>query len=264
MRKVIIAILSVVVIVGISIAIFPSVAKIINNNSITTTASQVISNNSSAMQTELLDVAHKYNEQLTSSNNGSKYDDYYNILNTNGVMGVVSIPNIKLTLPIYHGISDDVLRKGAGHLPYTPFPIGDNGVSVITSHSGLPNATLFTNLSNLQQSDSIVITVAGISTTYIVDKIDVVEPSKVVKATEYSNDGKSYIALVTCTPIGVNTHRLVVRAVKQKAEVTSETMTSIQTSVPTDTVNLIVLSIIPLVILAVLVFILIRRKKCVK
>ena len=104
MRKVIIAIFSVVVIAGISIAIFPSVAKIINNNSITTTASQVISNNSSAMQTELLDVAHKYNEQLTSSNNGSMYDDYYNILNTNGVMGVVSIPNIKLTLPIYHGI----------------------------------------------------------------------------------------------------------------------------------------------------------------
>ena len=259
MRKVIIAILSVVVIAGLSIAIFPSVAKIINNNSITTTASQVISNNSSAMQTELLEVAHKYNEQLTS-NNGSKYDDYYNILNTNGVMGVVSIPNIKLTLPIYHGISDDVLRKGAGHLPYTPFPIGDNGVSVITSHSGLPNATLFTNLSKLQKSDSIVITVAGISTTYIVDKIDVVEPSKVVKATEYSNDGKSYIALVTCTPIGVNTHRLVIRAVKQKAEVTSaETLTSI-TSVPTDTVNLVVLSFIPLVILAVLVFILIRRK----
>lgn len=137
---------------------------------------------------------------------------YMNCLNLtgDGMMGIVEIPKIAIKLPIYHGTSDEVLQQAAGHLEGSSLPIGGkNSHAVISAHRGLPSAALFTDLDKLAEGDHFLIHVLDDTLCYEVDQISVVEPEQTDSLAV--EDGEDLVTLLTCTPYGVNTHRLLVR-----------------------------------------------------
>ena len=137
--------------------------------------------------------------------------DYRSILSANaeGLMARVKIPRIDVDLPVFHGTTDDVLNKGAGHLEGSHLPIGGESTrSVITAHRGLANATMFTNLNEVVEGDLITIETFGKVLTYRVRDIQVIEPD--ANGTIRPEKGEDLLTLITCTPLGINTHRIVV------------------------------------------------------
>ncbi len=140
---------------------------------------------------------------------------YEEVLNTtgNGVMGYVEIPKISVSLIIYHSIDEDVLQKGIGHVPQSHLPIGGNSTHcVLAGHTGLPSAKLLTNIDHLKIGDRFYIHVLNEVLEYRIDDVSVVEPDEVSRLNVIS--GKDCVTLVTCTPYGVNSHRLLVRGVR--------------------------------------------------
>lgn len=141
--------------------------------------------------------------------------DYDSLLcmTDDGVMGFIEIPSIDLSLPIYHGTSEQILEMGAGHLQGTSLPIGGKSThTVLTGHSGLSKAKLFSDLIELKEGDIFFLNVMGERLTYKVDQITVVLPDELNDL--YVEAEKDYCTLVTCTPYGVNTHRLLVRGIR--------------------------------------------------
>ena len=166
--------------------------------------------------------AREYNESLVGNPvrdpfiPGTGYalpENYLDCLNINGIMGYIEIPKISVRLPIYHGTSEAVLEKGVGHVESTALPIGgDFTHAVLTGHRGLPSAALFTDLDQLKIGDQFYIHVLDQILAYAVYEIHTVLPddTKKLKAVE----GQDLITLITCTPYGVNTHRLLVRGTR--------------------------------------------------
>lgn len=196
----------------------------------------VVSDMTDAQSAEMLKHAQEYNEKLSGSaitdpfsdtSSSTDSNDYDSLLDmSNGIMAYIEIPSINVYLPIYHGTDSETLEKGAGHIQGTSFPVGGKGThAVIAGHTGLPGKMLFTNLDQLQNSDTFTIHVLGKELTYQVDQILVVEPDDTSALQIDSN--KDYVTLLTCTPYGVNTHRLLVRGVRvedaQKTDTVSET-----------------------------------------
>lgn len=143
-------------------------------------------------------------------------DRYNTLLNTtdDGVMGVVEIPGIAVRLPIYHGTDPEVLEKGAGHLQGTALPVGGEGThTVLTGHTGLSSAKLFTDLTEMKEGDVFFLYVLGEKMVYEVDQIRTVLPSELTSL--YVEKGMDYCTLLTCTPYGMNTHRLLVRGARR-------------------------------------------------
>ncbi len=147
---------------------------------------------------------------------GSGYtlpDNYNDVLNVNndGMMGYIEIPLISVKLPIYHSTTEEVLQKGVGHIESTALPVGGLGTHcVLTGHTGLPTAELFTRLSELKEGDVFYISVLDKTLAYKVCEINVVLPDDMEKLVAYKN--RDLVTLVTCTPYGVNSHRLLVTA----------------------------------------------------
>lgn len=145
---------------------------------------------------------------------------YWQVLNIagDGVMGYLSIPKIDVKLSIYHGTSDEVLQTGIGHLDGTALPIGGESThSVLAAHRGLPSARLFTDVDQLQEGDKFYIHVLDEVLAYQVDQIlDMVDKDdhETLEAALQTEEGKDYVTLFTCTPYGVNSHRLLVRGVR--------------------------------------------------
>lgn len=140
------------------------------------------------------------------------YDSCLNIGN-NGVMGFLEIPVIRLSLPVFHGTSEAVLRTGAGHIEGTSLPVGGEGTHcALSGHRGLVSADLFTNLDKIAEGDLFMLRILGETLTYKVDKISIVLPND----TELllPEEGMDYCTLVTCTPYGINSHRLLIRGVR--------------------------------------------------
>ena len=138
--------------------------------------------------------------------------NYNSVLNLGGtgIMGYISIPKLQVELPIYHGTAEPVLQVAVGHLEGTSLPIGGIGNhSVLSAHSGLPRAKLFTDLNKMEIGDTFSITVLDRELTYQVDQILVVEPRDVEAL--YPVEGRDLCTLITCTPYGINSHRLLVR-----------------------------------------------------
>ena len=167
-----------------------------------------------------LEAARLYNEALLSVQDTDEvklraYDELLNFAG-NGVMATLEIPAIDVELPVYHGIGEDVLQKGAGHMPGTSLPVGGESThAVISAHSGLPAARLFTDLDKLEKGDLFYIHVLGETLCYEVDQIVVTIPSD-TEAIQIEK-GQDYVTLLTCTPYGVNTHRLLVRGRRTEA-----------------------------------------------
>jgi len=136
--------------------------------------------------------------------------EYYSILNFDGIMGTIRIPSIRVNLPIRHGTSDEVLAIGAGHMENTPFPIGGYGNhAIITAHTGMINMTLFNDLHRLEIGEYFFVEVLGHVIAYQVDQRNTVLPDEIEVLISYED--RDLITLVTCTPYGINSHRLLVR-----------------------------------------------------
>ena len=152
------------------------------------------------------------------------YEDLLNLAN-NGIMGYIMIPAINIDLPIYHGTTGAAMEKGAGHMEGTSLPVGGIGThAVISSHSGMASAKLFTDLDKLKLGDMFFITVCNQKLAYEVDNIAVVEPTDIDLIR--IDTQQDYVTLLTCTPYGVNTHRLLVRG--HRVEMAEEAIAEVE------------------------------------
>lgn len=168
---------------------------------------------------EIKDNAIKYNKDLSKLSDPlidyKEIKNYENILNVNdeGMMGYLSIDKIRVEIPIYHGTSNDTLNSFVGHVEGTSLPIGGISThSVLSAHRGLPSAKLFSDLDKLEVEDTFKIIVLDEALTYKVDKISIVKPNNSKELMNVKD--KDYVTLITCTPYGINTHRLLVRGVR--------------------------------------------------
>ena len=213
--------------------------------------------------------AREYNELLADlAINGSTAItssdlEYKNLLNVNDdVMAYITIPNCDISLPIRHYCSEDVPQKSAGHIPETSLPIGgENTHAVITAHRGLPSAKLFTNIDSLKEGDLFFIHGLDETLAYKVDQIKVVLPDD----TSYLQitPGKDYVTLLTCTPYGINTHRLLVRGERTEyIEEIEEEQTAEAEKKNSRTVLLYIIGIIAAVLVMLIVYLI--RKRLIK
>jgi len=198
--------------------------------------------------------ARDYNRQLfeTGKIDLKRYETELNIFE-NGMMGSLEVPRISLKLPIYHGTEEEVLARGIGHLRETSLPVGsENAHSVLTGHRGLANAQLFTRLDELRKGDMFSVKINQQTWNYRVIKISTVKPEN----TELLGiqEGKDLVSLVTCTPYGINTHRLIVTGERVDTSTISEQDMEVQVISKQDFFFLI----IPVVFLGI---VLVRKKK---
>lgn len=216
--------------IGLSLLLYPSISNYYNQkigSKAIVDYEEILKHNNYEKYQKMINDAIEYNEQLLKLNNPFvTYDTilgYERLLNLddNGMIGYIKINKIKVELPIYHGTSKDVLAKSVGHLEGSSLPVGGLGThSVLSAHRGLPSSTLFTNLDKLEEGDIFVIKVLNKELTYQIDKIQIVKPSD-ISSLKIEKD-KDYVTLMTCTPYGINTHRLLVRGVRienQKEEI---------------------------------------------
>ncbi len=157
----------------------------------------------------MLEQAKQYNEALQRGDavSSAAYDD---LLAVTDAIGYLEIPKLGIYLPIYHGLEDEVLQKGIGHIPKTSLPVGGPSTHcVLSGHSGLPAARILTELDRLDEGDRFYLHVLDQTLAYEVDQISVVLPDDTSMI--QIEEGKDYVTLLTCTPYGINTHRLLVR-----------------------------------------------------
>jgi len=206
--------------IGVGLLLYPSVANYWNSFH-QTQAIMSYSEAVSQMDTEdykkILDDAKAYNKKLgktgiqwvLSDAQKAEYQKQLQI-GTSDVMGYVSIPKIHVKLPLYHGTEENVLQTSIGHLEQTSLPVGGkNSHCSVSGHRGLPSARLFTDIVDLKEGDTWTMTVLNETVTYEVDQIRIVEPEDLSNL--QIEKGKDLATLITCTPYGINTHRLLVR-----------------------------------------------------
>ena len=205
--------------VGLSVMLYPTISDYVNQLHQTRAVANYaadVDKLSDADYTAYFEAADAFNAQIAADPDALYFPDrfpsYESTLDVTGtgIMGYITIEKIGVELPIYHGTSDAVLQVAAGHLEGTSLPVGGASThAVISAHRGLPSAKLFTNLDQLEVGDTFTITVLDRTLTYEVDNISIVLPTETdsLKVSE----GKDYVTLMTCTPYGINTHRLLVR-----------------------------------------------------
>ncbi len=205
--------------VGVSVLLYPLLSQYWNSR----TQSSAVANYESLLSSlgddryaELFDAADDYNKRLAALDfpltQHSELTDYYDILDVSGtgIFGYISIDKLGVELPIYHGTSAAVLNVAVGHLEGTSIPVGGDGThSLLSAHRGLPHARLFTDLDKLELGDTFVIKILDRTITYQVDLIKTVLPHEVSDLAIVG--GEDHCMLMTCTPYGINTHRLLVR-----------------------------------------------------
>lgn len=222
--------------IGLLILLYPTISNHFNQkrqSRAITDYEKILKNYSKKDYSDILSIADTYNEELRKLDNPFiTYDTlkgYSQLLNTNndGMIGYLTIDKIKVELPIYHGTSDKVLSTAIGHLEGSSLPIGGKGThSVLSAHRGLPSSKLFTDLDKLSLGDIFTITVLDQVLTYQVDKISIIKPNEIEDLKIDNNN--DYVTLMTCTPYGINTHRLLVRGIRvsnnnlKKAYITTE------------------------------------------
>ncbi len=213
-------VLVIILIVGLSVMLYPTVSDWWNSK----VQSRAIANYDQTIQNidpdrydDIWAKANEYNKKLAETyapfSNPDEISGYDSILDISGtgIMGYITIPVIKVELPIYHGTSAEVLNIAAGHLKGSSLPVGgENTHAVISAHRGLPSARLFTDLDQLVKGDTFTITILDQIFTYEVEEILIVKPEEMDKLAIIP--GGDYVTLMTCTPYGVNTHRLLIRS----------------------------------------------------
>ncbi len=253
---------------GLSLLLYPTVSDYWNSLH----ASQAVASYDRAVQDmdegrydEILQSARRYNRDLflrgsLFSLTDEAREDYNSQLNIDGsgVMGYIEIPTIKVSLPIYHGTSDDVLQIAVGHLEWSSLPVGGESTHcVLSGHRGLPSAKLFTNLDQLTEGNLFVIRTLDEVLTYEVDRILIVLPGEVQSLT--AEEGKDLCTLVTCTPYGVNSHRLLVRG--HRVENQSEAVRLTADAIRVDPLLVAPIAAIPLLLALLLLLAAAPKKK---
>ena len=235
-----------IILVGVGVLSYPFVMSMIssaNQSAVVSDYNNKVDESTLEERNHMLAVAERYNKSLfgnviltdpfdeENQVNKSENFNYEEILSmdVNGTMGYITIPAIDVNLPIYHGTEDARLQLGVGHLVNSSLPVGGATThSILAGHTGLPDAVLFNNLVDVVEGDYFYIHILGEVHEYKVDQIKVVEPSNVSDFVIVPD--KDYITLVTCTPYGVNSHRLLVRGERTdydiSQEVYEETITS--------------------------------------
>ena len=213
-------ILILMLIAGLSLLLYPTVSNYWNSfhssRAINTYAEDVANLNEDQYE-EIWSAAWEYNRELVGRSTNfalsdAQKEEYEKLLDVSGtgIMGYVEIPELGVSLPVYHGTEEAVLQVAAGHLEWSSLPVGgESSHCVISGHRGLPSAKLFTDLDKLREGDVFMLRVLDEVLTYEVDKISIVEPSQVSELQIV--EGEDLCTLVTCTPYGINTHRLLVR-----------------------------------------------------
>lgn len=223
MKKKIRRILSVLIIlIGLVILVYPSLSQYLfekNSSRAVSSYDDTLSRMMAEQKQELLSEAYKYNTDFAQNVlvNGMqhKLSNYDEILNVNGagMMGYICIPKLGKTIPVYHGIKESVLQVGIGHMENTSLPVGgESAHAVLSGHTGLPTASLFTDIDKLKIGDIFYTKILDEKFYYTVDQILVVLPDETDSLV--LREGKDNITLVTCTPYGVNSHRLLIRGVR--------------------------------------------------
>lgn len=206
--------------VGVSVMLYPIVSDWWNSKVQSRAVANyevAVANMDTDRTDKMIEKANKYNQELARLQTPfsdyktlSGYDTTLNVSGT-GIMGYISIPVIQVELPIYHGTSEEVLNIAAGHLEGTSLPVGGASThSVISAHRGLPSARLFTDLDRIEKGDVFTINILDRIYTYEVEEILIVEPHEINTLSIIPNS--DYVTLMTCTPYGVNTHRLLIRS----------------------------------------------------
>ena len=208
--------------VGICILLYPAFSDFWNSKTqsrVITDYESVLDNLDENEYSAIFERAHAYNKALYETNyplmDYKNVPGYYDALRItdNEMIGYLKIDRIGVELPIYHGTSDDVLNRGVGHLEGSSLPIGgENTHSIMSAHRGLPSSKLFTDLDRLERGDTFQIIILDQVLTYQVDQIKVITPTEVEDLQII--EGGDYCTLFTCTPYGINTHRLLVRGVR--------------------------------------------------
>ena len=213
-------ILLIIFFIGLSVLLYPAISSYWNSK----TQSEAIidyeamlSNYDQEDYSAFFNKADLYNKKLASlavplHDYTNLEEEYWKVLDISGtgMMGYITVPKINQEIPVYHGTSDTVLNVAAGHFQGTSLPVGGNNThAVVSAHRGLPTATLFTYLDRMEKGDIFYFTILDRTITYEVDQIRIVEPQDV--SLIHIEEGKAYCTLLTCTPYGINTERLLVR-----------------------------------------------------
>lgn len=207
-------------IIGLSLLLYPSFAdwwNSLHQSRAIASYSEEVANMDDDRYDEIWNAAWEYNRSLTERHNSFLLSDeqraeYESLLNVGGtgVMGYIEVPAIDVTLPVYHGTDESVLQVAIGHLDWTSLPVGGEGSHcVVSGHRGLPSARLFTDLDKVEIGDLILFRILDEVLTYEVDQILIVEPHETEAL--LITEGKDLCTLITCTPYGVNSHRLLAR-----------------------------------------------------
>lgn len=260
----------VVFVAGLSFLLYPTVSNLWNqahqSRAIATYTEQVEKLDDSSNK-EMLKAARKYNKELLkkadhwklSKKDKKKYESLLDVSGT-GIMGYIEIPKIDCSLPIYHGTDEGALQIAIGHLEGSSLPVGGKSSHcVLSGHRGLPSARLFTDLDQMEEGDTFILNILGHKLAYEVDQIKVVLPEEMSDLE--IQEGKDLCTLVTCTPYGINTHRLLVRGHRVKY-VETKVQEQKEVSKPkTDTRPVIAGAVAGAVVLFIIIFAVRRRRK---
>lgn len=213
-----------IILLGMSVLLYPVIATQWNNiqqQLVTEEYAKFVEEQPEEVRNEMFEAALRYNAEHTGTpildpwlaqvaeDNGD-YQAYLEQLKTNGAMAQIIVPSAKVKLPVYHGSDEKTLQKGVGHLFGTSLPVGGTSThSVLTGHTGLTNATLFDNLTDVTVGDAIYLNVLGNRLKYEVNQLNVVLPNEIDQLAVV--EGQDLVTLITCTPYGINSHRLLVR-----------------------------------------------------
>ena len=256
--------------VGLGFISYPTVSNLWNqahqSRAIATYSKQVEKLDDSSNK-EMLKAARKYNKELLkkadhwklSKKDKKKYESLLDVSGT-GIMGYIEIPKIDCSLPVYHGTDEGALQIAIGHLEGSSLPVGGKSSHcVLSGHRGLPSARLFTDLDQMEEGDTFILNILGHKLAYEVDQIKVVLPEEMSDLE--IQEGKDLCTLVTCTPYGINTHRLLVRGHRVKY-VETKVQEQREVSKPkTDTRPVIAGAAVGAVVLFIIIFAVRRRRK---
>ncbi|WP_294489637.1 class C sortase [uncultured Ruminococcus sp.] len=246
--------------VGLSVMLYPTVSDWWNKNMTSRAISvykEAVTNTDDDAIFEMLAKADEYNRQLavlrapfTEYEKIGGYDEILDLTGT-GIMGYITVPAMNVELPIYHGTSEGVLNIASGHLKGSSFPVGGADThAVVSAHRGLPSARLFTDLDKLVVGDYFTISVLDQVYTYEVEEINIVLPTQVEPL--HIQPDRDLVTLMTCTPYGINTHRLLVRAHRIATMYEAQSV-----RVPADCIQVDPLLVVPAIALPLMVILLV-------
>ena len=261
-------IIALIFLAGLGFLLYPMVSNLWNrahqSRAIATYTKQVEKLDDSQNK-EMLKAARKYNKSLLkksdhwklSKKDKKKYESLLDVSGT-GIMGYIEVPKIDCSLPIYHGTDEGALQIAIGHLEGSSLPVGGKSTHcVLSGHRGLPSARLFTDLDQMEEGDVFVLNVLGRKLAYEVDQIKVVLPDEMSDLEIVQ--GKDLCTLVTCTPYGINTHRLLVRG--HRTKYIEETVVRVQKEAEKKETGIWLLSGVGAVFLIIIIIVVVKRRR---